>query len=123
VKRAVLNSFKAAQAKAQMTRNKVLAALERAGDMAETQADPTAMVGAWREIGKMCGFYAVETKKVEVTVNGEIGYKKLAALSDEDLMKLARGEVLEGEFAEVVASGADVLLTNNELDELDGLDA
>jgi hypothetical protein len=102
VKRAILRSYNRVEGRALMTRFKVMEGLQRAAEMAETMSDPAGMVSAWREIGKMCGYYAVETKKVEVSINGEVQVRKLAALSDEDLLKLATGQTLEGEFAQVL---------------------
>lgn len=69
----------------------------------------------------MLGYYAVETKKVELSVNGEIGVRKLTTLSDEDLLKLAAGQTLEGEFAQLVGEGADEPLSNSDLDEIEAL--
>lgn len=106
VKHALMKAYRQLEQTHHMSRSKVMEGFKRAADMAEQLADPMAMISAYREMGKMCGYYAVETKKVEVSVSGQIGIKKLNALSDEELMKLAKGEVLEGEFAQVVGEEA-----------------
>ena len=81
----------------QMTRKKVMDGFIAAAEMAQIQADPTAMTGAFREIGKMCGYY--EPKKVEVnhTVNGVIT-TKVERMSDDMLLKLIKGELDETVF-------------------------
>jgi phage terminase small subunit len=63
-------------------------------------AEPASMVSAWREIGKMCGYYEPVTKKVDITVT-QNGFKRLERLSDAELLEListpAVLEVLEEE--------------------------
>ena len=76
----------------QMTRKKVMDGFIAAAEMAQLQADPTAMVGAYREIGKMCGYYEPKKIDVNVNVNGTIT-SKVERLSEEMLLKLIKGEV------------------------------
>lgn len=102
VKRAVNFFFSQLQKSSGVSRQRVLEGFLRAAEVAETLQDPSAMVSAWREVGKMNGYYAVETKKVEVNVTGEVQVRRLNALSDEDLMKLASGQTVEGEFHQIV---------------------
>lgn len=72
-------------------------------DATDAAATGTELVAAWREIGKMLGYY--EAEKVEVNVRN-ITAEKLARLSDKELAELAdakdwqlEGEdVIEGEF-------------------------
>lgn len=84
------------EAAAQMTRQKVMDMLKDAYDMAKIQSDPSVMVAAAREIGKMCGYYEPETR-----ININIGAKidQLNNMSDEQLLKLIeeQGDVLPGE--------------------------
>lgn len=83
-----------------VTKEDIAAGLMRAAAMAETMADPQAMVRAYSELGKMLGHYAAEKK----TVTHEAGAKTLEAmkaLSDTELAKLAKGRVVEGEFTDV----------------------
>jgi phage terminase small subunit len=53
-------------AHAQLTRAAVLQGFQDAIALARLQADGSAMISGWREIAKMCGFYAPERKQVEV---------------------------------------------------------
>ncbi len=70
-----------------MTRARVLEALQDAFDKARQASDPKAMVAAAREIAKVCGFYAPERRKVEVTSAGARAMMaRLEAMSDEELL-------------------------------------
>lgn len=73
------------EAAAQMTRKKVMDMHLEAFEMAKLMAEPSSMVAAAREIGKMCGYY--EPKKVDLTIS-TAGRQKIEMLSDEDLFKL-----------------------------------
>ena len=35
--------------------------------MAREQQDPAAMIAGWREIAKLCGYYAPERRRIEVS--------------------------------------------------------
>jgi Terminase small subunit len=74
-----------------VTREKVLEELQVAIEVARLKGDPMAMIAGWREIAKMCGYYALERKKVEVSVDGEALQAKIAAMSDQELLALADG--------------------------------
>lgn len=76
----------------QMTRKKVMEGFLDAAAMAKLQADPTAMVGAWREIGKMCGYYEPQKKTIDINVNGQIT-QKVERLDDATLLSIIKGEV------------------------------
>lgn len=68
--------------------------------LAKTMADPSAMVRAYSELGKMLGHYAPEKKILE----HEMGSKTLEAmraLPDAQLAQLAKGRVIEGEVLHV----------------------
>ena len=79
------------EAAAQMTRKKVMDMHLEAFEMAKLMAEPSSMVAAAREIGKMCGYY--EPVKLQVTHNhqGEVAVRQLNAMSDSDLLKLITG--------------------------------
>lgn len=81
---------KAAYEKASdMTRQKVMNGLLEAAEMAKLMAEPSSMVAAWREIGKMCGYYApVETR---VRVEGNIVLDKMEKLTEAELLELVQG--------------------------------
>ena len=92
------------EASCQMTRKKVMDGFLEAAEMAKLQADPTAMVGAWREVGKMCGYYEPVKTKIDITVNGQVT-QRVERMDNETLMKIIRGEistdVIDMEFKEV----------------------
>ncbi len=92
------------EASCQMTRAKVMEGFLDAAAMAKLQADPTAMTGAWREVGKMCGYYEPVRKTIDININGQIT-QKVERMSDEDLLKIVKGEisgdVLDVMFTEV----------------------
>lgn len=119
IKHRLRDLYARAQKAEHISRTRVLQGFVRAADMAEQLADPMAMISAYREMGKMCGYYAVETKKVELSVTGEIGIRKITALSDEDLLKLAKGDVIEGEFAQLVGEVGDAALSSELQDIID----
>jgi len=68
-------------------------------DMARTLADPANMINGADKIAKMLGYYAPETKRLEMSVDQTSLKNKLRSLSDEELTELAasRGKVVEGE--------------------------
>lgn len=90
----------------QMTRAKVMEGFLDAASIAKLQADPTAMVGAWREIGKMCGYYEPVRTKVDITVNGVIT-QRVERLSDDDLLKIVRGEASADAIEKVLNGDAE----------------
>ena len=81
----------------QITRAVVLDGLKEAIDLARINGDPAVMVAGWREIGKMCGFYEAVKVKVDVSGNAVAFSAKLMQMSDEELLRLAGGETIEGE--------------------------
>lgn len=83
-----------------MTKKRVMDGFLEAIDIAKIQADPMAMIGGWREIAKMCGYFEPIKHRLEVSVQGEVVIQKLQALSDAQLLELADGkaDALEGEF-------------------------
>lgn len=98
---------------AAMTRKKVLDGFAEAVEMAKLQGDPAVMVMAWREIGRMCGFYEAIKHEHTLTVQGEVTHKAIRGMSDEELLRLAdsadaTSRVLEGEFAALPAPQAEV---------------
>lgn len=75
-----------------MTRDKVLQGFLDAVDQAKVLADPMAQIAGWREIAKVCGFYAPEVKKIELSGTAKRVADKLATLSDQELLDLANAE-------------------------------
>lgn len=93
------------EASCQMTRKKVMDGFLEAAEMARMQADPTALTGAWREVGKMCGYYEPVKKTIDVNINGTVT-QKVERLSDDMLLQIIKGqvgaEVIEQEMKEVL---------------------
>jgi hypothetical protein len=78
----------------ELSKRDVMDMLKEAYDMAKLMSEPSSMVAAAREIGKMCGYY--EPKKIDLTISS-VGRKKIEMLSDEELFQLmqeASAEVL-----------------------------
>jgi hypothetical protein len=91
-----------------MTRQKVIDGLKEAIDIARTMSDPQTMVAAWREIARICGYYAPEVKKLELSVIGATHISQIQDMTDEELTKL----ILEGEFERVPEPQEQGLLTH-----------
>ena len=70
-------------------------------EMARTMADPANMINGADKIAKMMGYYAPETKRLELSMDHSALGHKLRALSDEELMDLASQtqvpKLIEGE--------------------------
>ena len=89
---AVLREKEGAEAeRLQINRQDVLDGLLEAVALAQTKADPAAMISGWREIGKMLGFYAPELRSVKLTASGDALRAQYEALSDEELLGIAGG--------------------------------
>lgn len=68
-------------------------------EMARTLADPANMINGADKVAKMMGYYAPETKRIELSMDQKVLDSKLKQLSDAELMELAAGKarVIEGE--------------------------
>jgi hypothetical protein len=85
----------------EITKDDVIKGLKDAAEMAKLIGDPQAMVRAWAELGKLCGFYAPEVKRIEKGINkGELR-KALEDLSDDELYQISHGRVIDGKFERV----------------------
>lgn len=71
-----------------VTRQRFLNGLQEAVELAREKGDPMAMVTAWREIGKACGFYQPERVKVDMNVAGRVEMGRLNQLPDAELLNL-----------------------------------
>lgn len=69
----------------ELTKRDVMDMLKESYDMAKLMSEPSSMVSAAREIGKLCGYYEPKKVDVNVTVNGRVQYEKL---SDADLFRM-----------------------------------
>lgn len=82
-----------------LTREKVLRGFMDAIDQAKILADPVAQIAGWREVAKVCGFYAPEVKKIEFGGSAKAVLDRMQAMSDEELLRLGAEDV---EFVERV---------------------
>lgn len=87
----------------QITRKQVMEGLIEAKDMAKLLGEPSTMVAAWREIGKMAGFYEPVRKKIDISITGDVTVKRLERMGDAELLKLIKGEVEDVVFEELAA--------------------
>lgn len=60
-------------------------------------SDPGTMIRGYAEIAKMLGFYEPEKKIVELTTNQGRIRQKFEIMSDEELLGIMNGTVIEGE--------------------------
>lgn len=72
----------------QMTRKTVMDGMLEAIEMAKLMAEPASMISGWREIGKICGYYAPVEVKMKVDVTGNIMLDKMNGMSDAELLKV-----------------------------------
>jgi phage terminase small subunit len=82
-------------ARLSMKREDVLVGLLEAVNQAREQKNPMAMISGLRELGRMMGFYAVETRRVELAVDGQGALSRLERMTD-------------GELLQIIAAGRDV---------------
>ncbi len=75
-------------AHAQVTRAAVLQGFEEAIEVARLRSDPSAMIAGWREIAKMCGYYAPERKQVQLSVDARVQRNELERMTDAELAEL-----------------------------------
>jgi hypothetical protein len=71
-----------------VTRQRFLYELQEAAALAKSRGDVGALIAAWREIGKACGFYQPDRIKVDVNVAGSLEMGRLNQLSDAELLKI-----------------------------------
>ena len=74
-----------------MTRQKVMDGMLEAIEMARMMAEPSSMIAGWREIGKICGYYATVEHRVKVDVTGNVIVDRMNSLSDAELLKIIQG--------------------------------
>jgi phage terminase small subunit len=84
--------------RAQTTQEDVLEGFKDAINDAKLAGDPGNQIAGWREIAKILGYYAPERKEVEISHQHQQAQEQLASLSEDDLIKLAGGDVIDGEF-------------------------
>ena len=89
---------------ADMSRKRVLDGFLEAIEQAKMLAEPMTQIAGWRELAKMCGYYAPEVKTLNVNVTSQRLLTQLETLSDKDLLEMIEqdAEVIEGEARELL---------------------
>lgn len=111
------------------SRKQVLEGFLEAIEQAKLMSDPAVQIAGWREIGRMCGYYAPEVKQVNVNVTAKRVISQLETLSDEALLELIEKdrEAIEGTATELLEAPSDgprdTLVDEEELLKLDQQDA
>ena len=70
-------------------------------ELARMQGDAGNVIKGWTEVGKILGHYAPEVKRIELSANQGRLRAKFEALSDEELLAIQEGRVIDGECQEV----------------------
>lgn len=83
-----------------MTRDKVLQGMLDAVTDAKILADPMSQIAGWREIAKICGFYAPEVRQIQLTGPTARVLERMQELSDEELLQIAQSDVIDVEAIE-----------------------
>lgn len=83
-----------------MTKEKVIAGILEAIDLAKVMADPQGMIAGYRELAKILGYNAPEVRKVEKRINKTDLLNALDQLDDTELLRLRNGRVVEGQITE-----------------------
>jgi hypothetical protein len=71
-----------------VSRQRLLDELQEAAVLAKAKQEPMAMIAAWREIGKICGFYAPERIKLAVSTEWSAEMGRMEKMTDSELIKL-----------------------------------
>jgi phage terminase small subunit len=79
-----------------VTKEDVVRGLVDAAQLAKQVGELPSMVAAYRELGRMLGFYAPEVKKIEKGINKGDLKRALEDLTDDELRELAHGRVIDG---------------------------
>jgi hypothetical protein len=84
-------------------RKDVIDGIVEAIERAKLKGEPMTEIAGWREIAKICGHYAPEVKKVQLSVSAQKLQSQYEEMSDEDLLELASADgatrLIEGECA------------------------
>jgi hypothetical protein len=69
--------------------------------MAKLTSEPASMINGWKTVGQMCGYFEPVKRTLDVNINGNVNIKRLESMSDNELLKLIKGEVTDVVFKEV----------------------
>jgi len=92
----------------QISRRDVVEGILAAINRAKLQAEPATEIAGWREVGKILGHYAPETKKVMLTDDQDKIVRKLESMSTAELLQMVerkriirQGATIDGESKQV----------------------
>ena len=87
-----------------MSRKKVMDGFMAAIEQAKIMSEPMTQISGWREIAKMCGYYAPEIRNINVNVTSQRLLTQLETLSDADLLQMIEkdSEIIEGEARQLL---------------------
>jgi len=80
--------------KLELRKEHAILALLEATNLARSQLHPAGMISAWREIGKLMGFYNAEVVEVSMNKNGASLKARYEAMSDAELMAVIAAEAV-----------------------------
>lgn len=108
-----------------MSRKRVMDGFLEAIEQAKLMSEPMTQIAGWREIAKMCGYYAPEVKKIDINVSSQRILSQLETLSDADLLEMIEtdAETIEGEARELLVGPDTVGDSIEELDRSAGEEA
>jgi len=71
-----------------LSRDQVITELQEAAALAKARGNPEAMISAWREIARVCGFYETDSTGGTKAARDGTRYATLIQLSDTELLNL-----------------------------------
>jgi hypothetical protein len=89
------------QSTTQITRLTVIEGVLDGIEMARMQGDSGNVIKGWTEIAKILGHYAPEIKRIELSMEQGKLKSKFEALSDEELLAIQEGRVIDGDCTQV----------------------
>ena len=89
IQQALVQNQRETARKLELDREKILAGLMEAVDVARAQADAGGLIRAWTEIARLMGYYQPEIRRVVVTAKSGRIISQLETLQDEQLLAMA----------------------------------
>jgi hypothetical protein len=85
------------------TRDKVMEVIEEGIDVCRIQADGVGMIRGAQELNKMQGFYAPESKDINISVEHEVRLKQIGEMDEAELLEALDKEqpYIDAEFQEL----------------------
>lgn len=96
------------------SRKQVLEGFLEAIEQAKLMSEPATQIAGWREIGRMCGYYAPEVKELNVNVTAKRVIGQLETLSDEALLEMIERDrnAIESTATEILEAPSDTPRTS-----------